>query len=86
MEPLSGKREPQPDRDSPAIVIGTGAARGIDDGILSTARTANALIHWISPAPARSPQRAGFPYRTKVPFHFAVAAVIVSHAAVANGL
>jgi len=90
MEPLLGKREHESGPDTPDIVPDiirkADPACGNDNRIPSAVRTAHALIQRISSATARPAQGPGLPYSTKVPFHFAAAAVIVSRAAVANGL
>jgi hypothetical protein len=85
MEPLFGKRERESGPDTPDILRKADRAYGNDNRIPSAVRTAAPTLR-MSPAAARRAQGLGLSSSTKVPFHFAVAAVIVSHAAVANGL
>ena len=63
MEPLSGKREHQPDLDAPALIIGAGAAGGNDNRIPSAVRTAIALILRVGPAPVRPPSAGCYCHR-----------------------
>ena len=72
MEPLSGKREHPPGADTAGIITKA------DNAIVSASATGLAPDAQIELGADRSAHGLGLPHTTKVPFHFAPSAVIVS--------